>query len=872
MPHRARRYLIAIAALAAAVLFRWLLDPVIGDSLPMVTVFGAVAAAVWVGGALPAAVAAILGYLACAYLFIPPRFEFVFDVPSVVGLAAYLFTCSLIIAIGEAMRRARARARERSDLLRITLASIGDAMITTDNAGRVTYLNAVAESLTGWTQEDAKGQPLDTVFRALDEQTRKPIESPAIRALREGTVVGLANHTVLVGRDGAERPVDDSAAPIRDELGRVSGCVLIFRDVSERRRLEKAVAARFLEARLLASIVESSDDAIVRKSLDSVIQSWNAGAERVFGYTAEEAVGRHISIVIPPDRLAEEDRIIATLKEGRRVEPFETERVRKDGRRIRVSVTISPIKDEAGNVVAASKIARDVTKQRQAEAEREMFATLIENSTDFIGIADLDAVPIFVNRAGLTLVGLDDMAQARKVHVRDFFFPEDQARILDEFFPSVAEKGHGAVDVRFRNFKTGDGRWMAYKVLKLIDDKGQVLGFATVSQDITERRRLEDGLRQLAANLSEEGRRKNEFLATLAHELRNPLAALSNMLEILRRSSPGQAAPPPQAVDGMGRQLSQLVRLVDDLLDLSRITHNRLELRRGPVELGAVIDQAVESSRPLVESMRHELRVVPSPEPIALEGDSARLAQVFGNLLNNSAKYTSPGGKIEVKTERHGKEAVVTVKDNGAGIPPDRLDSIFEMFNQVQGSLERSQGGLGIGLTLVRRLVQMHGGSVQAESAGEGKGAEFVVRLPIHEPLPAASPEPAPAREPAAARRILVVDDNHDAAESLAMLLNITGNKTSTAHDGADAFEAAARQRPDVVLLDIGLPTLNGYEVCRRIRDEPWGKEMVLIALTGWGQDEDRRKSHEAGFDGHLVKPVNYPALMALLDSLGVAK
>jgi len=870
--HRARQYLIAVAALAAAILVRWLLDPVIGDSLPLVTLFGAVAAAVWVGGALPAAVAAILGYLACAYLFIPPRFEFVFDVPSVVGLAAYLFTCSLIIAIGEAMRRARARARERSDLLRITLASIGDAMITTDNAGRVTYLNAVAESLTGWTQEDAKGQPLDTVFRALDEQTRKPIESPATRALREGTVVGLANHTVLVGRDGAERPVDDSAAPIRDELGRVSGCVLIFRDVSERRRLEKAVAARFLEARLLASIVESSDDAIVRKSLDSVIQSWNAGAERVFGYTADEAVGRHISIVIPPDRLAEEDRIIATLKEGRRVEPFETERVRKDGRRIRVSVTISPIKDEAGNVVAASKIARDVTKQRQAEAEREMFATLIENSTDFIGIADLDAVPIFVNRAGLALVGLDDMDAARKLHVRDFFFPEDQARILDEFFPSVAEKGHGAVDVRFRNFKTGDGRWMAYKVLKLIDDKGQVLGFATVSQDITERRRLEDGLRQLAANLSEEGRRKNEFLATLAHELRNPLAALSNMLEILRRSGPGQAAPPPQAVDGMGRQLSQLVRLVDDLLDLSRITHNRLELRKGPVELGAVIDQAVESSRPLVESMRHELRVVPSPEPIALEGDAARLAQVFGNLLNNSAKYTSPGGKIEVKTERHGKEAVVTVKDNGAGIPPDRLDSIFEMFNQVQGSLERSQGGLGIGLTLVRRLVQMHGGSVQAESAGEGKGAEFVVRLPIHEPLPAASPEPAPAREPSAARRILVVDDNHDAAESLAMLLNITGNKTSTAHDGADAFEAAARQRPDVVLLDIGLPTLNGYEVCRRIRDEPWGKEMVLIALTGWGQDEDRRKSHEAGFDGHLVKPVNYPALMALLDSLGVAK
>jgi PAS domain S-box-containing protein len=744
-------------------------------------------------------------------------------------------------------------------------------MITTDNEGRVTYLNAVAESLTGWRQEDAAGQPLETVFRAIDELSRKPIESPAARALREGTVVGLANHTLLVGKDGAERPVDDSAAPIRDEEGRVSGCVLIFRDVSERRRLEKAVAARFLEARLLASIVESSDDAIVRKSLDGIIQSWNAGAERIFGYTAEEAVGRHISIIIPPDRLAEEDRIIATLKEGRRVEPFETERVRRDGRRIRISVTISPIKDEAGNVVAASKIARDVTKQRQAESEREMFATLIESSTDFIGIADLDGVPIFVNRAGLRLVGLDDMDQARKVHVKDFFFPEDQARIMDEFLPSVAEKGHGEVDVRFRNFKTGDARWMAYKVLKLLDGTGQAVGFATVSQDVTERRRLEDGLRQLAANLSEEGRRKNEFLATLAHELRNPLAPLSNMLEILRRTGTGQPAP-PQALDTMGRQLSQLVRLVDDLLDLSRITHNRLELRKAPVELGAVINQAVEASRPLIDSMRHELRVIPSAQPIHLDGDAARLAQVFANLLNNSAKYTSPGGKIEVKTERRGQEAVVTVKDNGAGIPRDRLDSIFEMFNQVQGSLERSQGGLGIGLTLVRRLVQMHGGSVQADSAGEGKGAEFVVRLPIHDARPAASPEPTPAREPSAARRILVVDDNHDSAESLAMLLGITGNETFTANDGAVALDAAARHRPDVVLLDIGLPTLNGYEVCRRIREEPWGREMCLIALTGWGQEEDRRKSREAGFEGHLVKPVNYPALRALLVSLGVAK
>ena len=859
-------YLTAIAALAVAVLLRWLLDPILADSLPLVTLFGAVAVAVWVGGWRPAVFVTVVGYLACQFLFIEPRGQIHFSLATAIGLGAYLFTSGLVAAIGEAMRRAQGRARAREELLRVTLGSIGDAVITTDTEGRIAYLNAVAASLTGWSQEDAHGKPLDTVFRAVNEDSRQPIESPATRALREGTVVGLANHTILIARDGTERPVDDSAAPIQDEQGRVSGCVLIFRDVSERRRFEKAEARRLFDARLLASIVESSDDAIVRKNLDGIIESWNAGAQRVFGYTAEHAVGKHISIVIPPECMHEEDRIIATLKAGQRIEHFETDRVRSDGQRIRVSLTISPIKDDAGRVIAASKIARDVTTQRQAEAEREMFVTLVESSTDFIGIADLQAVPIFVNRAGLRLVGLDDMEEARKVHVKDFFFPEDQARIMDDFFPSVVRQGHGETEVRFRNFKTGEARWMAYKVLKLTDKTGQAVAFATVSQDVSERRRLEDGLRQLAANLSEEGRRKNEFLATLAHELRNPLAPLSNTLEILKRAGPDVQAP-PQALDTMSRQLEQLVRLVDDLLDLSRITHNRLELRRSDVELGAVIHQAVEASRPLAEAMKHEVRVVIPSEPIHVDGDPVRLTQVFGNLLNNSAKYTSPGGKIEIKAERKGDEAVVTVKDNGAGIPPEKLDSIFEMFTQVEGSLERSQGGLGIGLTLVRRLVQMHGGWIQARSEGEGKGSEFVVRLPVMEARPAAKPEPVPAKQPVQSRRILIVDDNVDSADSLALLLNMTGNETLTVHDGQAALDAADRHRPEVVLLDIGLPGLNGYEVARRIRDQPWGKNIVLIALTGWGQEEDRRRSQEAGFDGHLVKPVNYLALMTLLGS-----
>ncbi len=997
-------YVLGSIALAGAVSLRWLLDPLMGDSFPLVTLFGAVAAAVWLGGYRPAVLVAIFGYLACHYLFIPPRGHIDFShVANVVGLAAYLFTCAFIIVFGEAMRAAQVRAAERGEVLGVTLRSIGDAVITTNNEGRITYINRVAESVTGWSHQEALGQPLETVFKIVNEITREPVENPAARALREGVVVGLANHTVLVKKDGSECPIDDSAAPIRDEKGHVSGCVLIFRDVAEQRSLERNKSGQLLTARLLAAIVESSNDAIISKSLEGVIQSWNAGAERIFGFTAEQAVGKHISLVIPPERIAEEDLIIASLKAGQRVEHFETERVRSDGQRILVSLTISPIKDEAGNVVGASKIVRDVTRQREAdererellaqaaaanakfqaffdqgalfagimdldgtilepnrlswegcgftreqvigkpfwegpwwspspalveqiktasaeaaagksfraelpyfvgdgsermadvtiqpirdetgrvlflaptgtditdrkhaEADREKFVILIESSTDFIGMCDLNGMPFFVNRAGLEMVGLDSIEHAHRTPLPDFFFPEDQERIMNEFLPSVKETGHGEIEIRFRHFKTGEARWMAYKVLMLTDAANQPLGFATVSQDVTERKRLADDLRRLAADLSEADRRKNEFIATLAHELRNPLAPLSNMVEVLKRSD-DDVETLKRARDTIERQLGQMVRLVDDLLDLNRITHDRLELRQSEVELSSVIQQAVEAAGPLIDSAHHDLRVTLPEEPIYLNADPARLAQVFGNLLNNSCRYTKPGGTIWLSAQQRDGELVVTVKDTGSGIPQDKLASIFDMFTQVDRSPERLQGGLGIGLTLVKRLVEMHGGSVEASSAGEGQGSEFVVRLPILATEPA-TPDQTAAAEPTTARRILIVDDNRDSADSLAMLLEITGNRTYLAHDGVEAVAAVEKHRPEVVLLDIGLPMLNGHEVCRRVREHSWGKDIIVIALTGWGQEEDRRKSQEAGFDGHLVKPVNYDELLELLSSLG---
>ena len=740
-----KTYILGFAALGAAILLRWLLDPLMGDALPLVTLFGAVAAGVWLGGYRLAIPITLLGYAACFYLFISPRLTL--DLTrraDVVGLSAYLFTCFLIILIGEAARRAQTQAHERQEVFRVTLRSVGDAVITTDTGGCITYINGVGESLTGWSQQDALGQPLERVFHIVNEVTRLPVENPATRALREGVVLGLANHTILIKKDGTECPIDDSAAPIRNEEGLVSGCVLIFRDVTAQRLIEREKANQLLTARLLASIVESSNDAIIGKSLDGVIQSWNAAAERLFGYTAEQAVGQHISLVIPPERLAEEDRIIADLREGKRIEHYETERVRSDGQHIVVSLTISPIKDESGNVIGASKIARDVTQRKQ----------------------------------------------------------------------------------------------------------------------------LENNLRRLAADLSDADRRKNEFLATLAHELRNPLAPMSNMLEVVKRAN-GDSRIIKTAHETLERQLGQMIRLVDDLLDLNRVTHDRLELRRSEVELSSVIQQAVEVARPLVDSAGHHLTVDLPDEPIYLSADRARLAQLFGNLLNNSCKYTRPNGTISLSAKRVGDEVVVTVKDNGAGIPPDKLDSIFDMFMQVDRTSAHSQDGLGIGLTLVKRLTEMHGGSIEARSAGEGQGSEFIVRLPVlNRPAIKEGLGPDMESDLQPQRRILIVDDNRDSAESLAMLMEITGNKAYMAHDGVEAIEAAEKYRPEVMLLDIGLPKLDGYEVCRRVREQPWGKDIMVIALTGWGQEDDRRKSEEAGFNGHLVKPVDYDKLLDLLGSL----
>jgi signal transduction histidine kinase/ActR/RegA family two-component response regulator len=369
--------------------------------------------------------------------------------------------------------------------------------------------------------------------------------------------------------------------------------------------------------------------------------------------------------------------------------------------------------------------------------------------------------------------------------------------------------------------------------------------------------------------LREDDRRKDEFLATLAHELRNPLAPVWNAVDILRRKN--ATAPESQrARDVIERQLRQMTRLVDDLLDVSRIRHGTIELKRGPVLLTDLVQTAVETSRPLIDGHGQELTVELPDEPVYLEADATRLGQVFSNLLNNAAKFTPHGGRIALTARRESGEIVVSVLDSGRGIPAGMMSRVFEMFTQVDRSLEKSQGGLGVGLTIAKQLVELHGGRIEGRSEGAGKGSEFAVRLPVLAAPPAA-PLANRREEPrvaAPSHRVLIVDDNEDAAQSLEMILRIVGHDVRTAHDGPQAVLAAREFQPRVVLLDIGLPQMNGYDVARQIRQQPWSAGTVLIAVTGWGQEEDRRRSNEAGFDHHLVKPVAPDVIMDLLASV----
>jgi len=491
----------------------------------------------------------------------------------------------------------------------------------------------------------------------------------------------------------------------------------------------------------------------------------------------------------------------------------------------------------------------------------ERFRHLTEAVPSIVWTTAPDGTLTYVNRKWVEYTGLTPEEEARG-QSELLLHPEDYERCMGQWKRSLREGSAYEVEVRHRRHD-GLFRWFVTRAVPWKNPAGKVISWFGITTDIHEQKEMQD-------RLQEADRRKDEFLATLAHELRNPLAPLRNSLEVVKRAGDqGESAEEARGI--MERQLTQLVRLVDDLLDLSRITRGRIELRKERLDLSVAVNDALETCRPQIQERRHRLSVELPPAPVFVDADRVRLAQVFTNLLSNACKYTQPGGDLRVRASLEDGEAVVRVADGGIGIPAEVLPGIFEMFSQAVRSHAYTDGGLGIGIFLVRGLLEQHGGLIEAKSEGLGRGSEFTVRLPMaREATPGARKDGAPGKSPTVRRRVLVADDNRDSADSLATMLSLMGHEARAAYDGPDAIQEAASYRPDFIVLDVGMPTLDGYEAARRIRSQPWSNGVVLVALTGWGQEEDRARARNAGFDFHLTKPASPDALAKLLSGDGL--
>jgi len=804
----------------------------------------------------------------------------------------------LIETDSTASKRAEEALLKAGALQNAIFNSANFSSIATDAKGVIQIFNVGAERMLGYTAAEVMNKitpadisdPQEVIARAaaLSMELATTI-TPGFEALVFKASRGIEDiyELTYIRKDGSRFPAVVSVTALRDAQNAIIGYLLIGTDNTARKRAEEAL----VEAGALQNaIFNSANFSSIATDAKGVIQIFNVGAERMLGYTAAEVMNK-----ITPADISDPQEVIAraaalsmelattitpgfealVFKAARGIEDiYELTYIRKDGSRFPAVVSVTALRDDHNAIIGYLLIGTDNTARKQVEAERmlldqrvrdQQFYTrsLIESNIDALMTTDPRGIITDVNKQMEALTGCtrDELIGAP---FKDYFTDPERAeaginRVL----------GEGKLTDYELTARSRDGQEtvVSCNATTFHDRDRKLRGVFAAARDVTERKRYEQ-------SLQEADRRKNEFLAMLAHELRNPLAPIRNALQIMRlTASRERQRPEDEAIRSasamMERQVGQMVRLVDDLLDVSRISRGKIELRRERIELASAIHHAVEAVQPQCKSMDHVLTVLLPPKPIFLNADPTRLAQVLGNLLHNACKYTHKGGRIWLTVEREGAQAVIRARDNGIGIAANQLPRIFEMFVQIDTSLERSVSGLGIGLTLVKSLVEMHDGTVEAHSAGAGQGSEFTVRLPILVETPKPLPEPT-AHDPTTTTdyRILVVDDNRDSATSLAMLLNLTGNKTHTAYDGLEAVEAAATFRPDVILLDIGLPNMNGFEACLKIREQPWSKDIVIIALTGWGQDEDRRKSQEVGFNGHLVKPADHAVLMKLLAEL----
>ncbi len=680
-------------------------------------------------------------------------------------------------------------------------------------------------------------------------------------------------------------------------------------EIARHAQASHQAALRTRDERIRLILDNTRDYAFIGTDPDGIVTEWEGGAESITGWWAASARGQPGAIIFTPeDRAAGRPQM--EMRQARETGRAEDRRwhVRRDGTRFFADGVMVPLRDDQDQLRGYAKIFRDATaerlaaeqlqhseaqldesQQRSRRAEENLLrlAAVAEQSSDFIGIASPDARKTYLNPAGRDLAGVAPDADIGAYGAGDFFTPGSRETIKRHVLPAIASAaGKWEGELRMQHLVTGAVFPVYYKGFAVRDADGALIAMATITRDITEQKRAEDDLRRVAADLSEADRRKSEFLATLAHELRNPLAPIRSGLDLMRLSA-GDAAARARIHAMMDRQLGHLVHLVNDLLDVARITRGKIELKKEASDLALIVAMALETSAGMIEASGHVLTVEVPQDTLPVDVDVTRMVQVISNLLNNAAKYTPPGGRILLSAWRDAGnatddsaggaaqgsgQAVLTVTDTGVGIPAEAMPTLFDMFTQVGGNMARSQGGLGIGLSLVQRLVALHGGSVSAASAGRGAGSTFEVRLPLRQDERDVAPVPPLAAAVNAPLRILVVDDNVDAADSLAALLDFMGHSTSVACDGPAGLLLAQQFAPQLAFLDIGLPGMSGHELARSLRATPGMQGLKLVALTGWGTREDVAQSHAAGFDLHLTKPVDLSALDAVFATMAQAQ
>jgi PAS domain S-box-containing protein len=798
----------------------------------------------------------------------------------------------------EAELQVRRSEQELSDFFEN--ATIGLHWVGPD--GVILRVNKAELDLLGYAQHEYVGQPI-AKFHADQEV----IDDILSRLHARET---LHNYPAqMICKDGSIRDVlIDSSVMWRD--GEFVHTRCFTRDVTEQKRAEGQI-------RFQAHVLDTVGQAAIVTDPGGAIIYWNRHAETLYGWSSGEALGRNlIKLIIAPEAASEAVEIMNRLQAGGSWLGELLAR-RRDGTHFPTFVTDTPILDAQGKLKAIIGISVDITDRKRTEQGLRFLAdasvtlaSLVDYQSTLQKIAGL-AVPQFADWCAVDIVESDgSLRRLAVVHV-------DPAKVAlaEEFhrrYPPDPAAVHGLAKV----LRSGESDMMSdipdamlvqgakdkehLRLMQMLGfrsymcvplkGRGKLVGIITFVSAESERRYSNADLAfaeelarraaiaientQMYTELRDADRRKDEFLATLAHELRNPLAPIRNSLQVLKMPRV-DALIAQKSREMMERQVQHLVRLVDDLLDVSRVMRGKIEMRKEWVELASIVARAVETAQPLIEAQRHELAISLPAEPLLLDADPIRLAQVISNLLTNAAKYTEANGTIRLSAQREDDMVVLRVQDTGIGIAPDMLPHIFDLFVQADYAATRSQGGLGIGLTLVKSLVEMHKGTINARSDGLGKGSEFVVRLPLSAVKREQTNEKADAPTSPASHsgnRILVVDDNKDAADSLALLLRLQGHDVRTAHSGIEALETAATYQPGMIILDIGMPGMDGYEVARRLRQQPHLKNVLLAALTGWGQQEDRRRSAEAGFDYHLVKPPEPKTLENLLMELRARK